>query len=291
MELHTLGVDGGYTQHDVIAVARAFTGWTIESPRENPVFYFDERLHDPDPKRVLGKKINAGGIKDAEQVLDLLAKNRHTAHHISLQLAQHYVSDDPPETLVKRMSKTFEKSKGDLRAVMTTMIYSPEFWSRRAFRAKVKTPFELVASTVRALGTDVDQPLQMAQWVARIGEPLYQCLTPNGYSDAASAWVSTGSLLNRMNFAVALTNNKIRGAQVDVNSLVGLDVSGNPKLALDRVETVFLAGQVSDTTRATLDKETGDPQFIGATLDDPVKQVNLSLLTGLVLGSPEFQKR
>jgi uncharacterized protein (DUF1800 family) len=291
MELHTLGVDGGYTQQDVIAVARAFTGWTIASPRENPAFYFDERLHDPDPKRVLGKKINAGGIKDAEQVLDLLAKNQHTAHHISLQLAQHFVSDDPPETLVKRMSKTFEKSKGDIRAVMTTMIYSPEFWSRTAFRAKVKTPFELVASTVRALGADVDQPLQMAQWVARIGEPLYQCLTPNGYSDAASTWVSTGSLLNRMNFAVALTNNKIRGAQVDVSSLVGLDVSGNPKLALERVETVFLAGQVSDTTRATLDKETSDPQILGATLDDPVKQVNLSLLTGLVLGSPEFQKR
>src|SRR6202521_1149069 len=291
MELHTLGVDGGYTQQDVIDVARAFTGWTIESPRENPAFYFDERLHDPDPKRVLGKKINAGGIKDAEQVLDILAKNRHTAHHISLQLAQHFVSDDPPETLVKRMSKTFEKSKGDIRAVMTTMIYSPEFWSRAAFRAKVKTPFELVASTVRALGADVDQPLQMAQWVARMGEPLYQCLTPNGYSDKAAAWISTGSLLNRVNFAVALRNNKIRGAQVDVNSLVGLDVSGNPKLALDRVETVFLAGQVSDTTRATLDQETTEPQIVGATLDDPVKQVNLRLLTGLVLGSPEFQNR
>src|ERR1700726_258956 len=235
MELHTLGVDGGYNQEDVIAVARAFTGWTIESPRENPVFYFDERIHDPDPKRVLGKNIKGGGIKDGEQVLDLLVKNQNTARHISLQLAQHFVSDDPPPALVARMAKTYEKSKGDIRAVMTTMIYSPEFWSRSAFRAKVKTPFELVASTARALGADVDQPLQLAQWVARIGEPLYQCLTPNGYSDTASTWVSTGSLLNRMNFAVALTNNKIRGAQVDVSSLVGLDVSGNPKLALDRV--------------------------------------------------------
>ena len=291
MELHTLGVDGGYTQKDVIDVARAFTGWTIESPRDKPAFYFDERLHDPDPKRVLGKKIKSGGLNDGEQVLDLLAKDKHTAHHISLQLAQHFVSDNPPEALVERMAKIFEKSKGDIRAVMTTMIYSPEFWSRMAFRAKVKTPFELVASTVRAVGADVDQPLQMAQWVARMGEPLYQCLTPNGYSDAASAWISTGSLLNRMNFAVALTNNKIRGAQVDVKSLVGLDVTGNAKLALDRVETVFLAGQVSDTTRTTLDRESSDPQILGATLDDPVKQINLSLLTGLVLGSPEFQKR
>ena len=292
MELHTLGVDGGYTQQDVIDVARAFTGWTITSPRENPQFYFDERLHDPDPKRVLGKKIKAGGgIKDAEQVLDLLAKNQHTAHHISLQLAQHFVSDDPPPALVARMAKTFEKSKGDIRAVMSTMIYSPEFWSRSAFRAKVKTPFELVASTLRALGADMDQPLPMAQWVANIGEPLYQCLPPNGYSDKAATWVSTGALVNRMNFAIALTNNKIRGAEVDVNSLVGSDVGANPQLALDRVETAFLSGQISDATRATLQKETADPQILGAKLDDPAKPVNVALITGLVLGSPEFQKR
>jgi uncharacterized protein (DUF1800 family) len=291
MELHTLGVDGGYTQKDVIDVARAFTGWTIESPRDNPEFYFDERLHDPDPKRVLGKKIKGGGIKDAEQVLDLLAKNKNTAHHISLQLAQHFVSDDPPAALVARMQKTYEKSKGDIRAVMTTMIYSPEFWTRAAFRAKVKTPFELVASTARALGADMDQPLQMAQWVARIGEPLYQCLPPNGYSDKAAAWVNTGALLNRMNFAIALSGNKIRGAQVDLNSLVGADANANAQVALTRVEALILSGQISDSTRATLDKETTDPQILGAKLDDKVKQVNVALITGLVLGSPEFQKR
>jgi uncharacterized protein (DUF1800 family) len=291
MELHTLGVDGGYKQEDVIEVARAFTGWTIESPRENPVFYFDERIHDPDPKRALGKSIKGGGIKDGEQVLDLLVKNQHTARHISLQLAEHFVSDDPPPALVARMAKTFEKSKGDIRAVMTTMIYSPEFWSRAAFRAKVKTPFELVASTTRALGADVDQPLQLAQWVARIGEPLYQCLPPNGYSDKAVAWVSTGALLNRVNFAVALTSNKVRGAQVDINSLVGTDVGANPHMALERVEAEFLAGQVSDSTRTTLEKEMIEPRILGAKLDDPVTQVNVSLITGLVLGSPEFQKR
>jgi uncharacterized protein (DUF1800 family) len=291
MELHTLGVDGGYKQEDVIEVARAFTGWTIASPRENPVFYFDERIHDPDPKRVLGRNIKGGGIKDGEQVLDLLAKNQHTARHISLQLAEHFVSDDPPQELVARMAKTFEKSKGDIRAVMTTMIYSPEFWSRAAFRAKVKTPFELVASTTRALGADVDQPLQLAQWVSRIGEPLYQCLTPNGYSDKAVAWVSTGALLNRVNFAVALTSNKVRGAQVDINSLVGADVVASPQLALDRIESEFLAGQISDSTRATLEMEMTEPRILGAKLDDPVTQVNVSLITGLVLGSPEFQKR
>jgi hypothetical protein len=174
---------------------------------------------------------------------------------------------------------------------MTTMIYSPEFWSRAAFRAKVKTPFELVASATRALGADMDQPRTMVQWVNRIGEPLYQCLTPNGYSDKGASWVSTAALLSRMNFAVDLTGNKIRGAQVDLNSLVGADVTASPQLAMDRVESVFLAGQVSDTTRATLDKETADPQMLGAKLDDPAKQVNVGLITGLVLGSPEFQKR
>lgn len=291
MELHTLGVDGGYKQQDVIEVARALTGWTIESPRENPAFYFDERIHDPDPKRVLGKKIKAGGIKDGEQVLDLLVKDKHTARHIALQLAEHFVSDDPPPALVARMAKAFEKSKGDIRAVMTAMIYSPEFWSRAAFRAKVKTPFELVASTARALGADVDQPMQLAQWVSRIGEPLYQCLTPNGYSDKAATWISTGALLNRMNFAVALTSNKVRGSQVDINSLVGTDVGANSKLALQRVETEFLAGQVSDSTRTTLEKEMIEPKILGAKLDDPVTQVNVGLITGLVLGSPEFQKR
>jgi len=291
MELHTVGVDGGYKQADVIAVARAFTGWTIESPRENPAFYFDERIHDPDPKRVLGKNIKGGGIKDAEQVLDLLAKDQHTARHISLQLAEHFVSDDPPPALVARMARMFQKSKGDIRAVMTTMIYSPEFWSRAAFRAKVKTPFELVASTTRALGADVDQPLQLAQWVSRIGEPLYQCLAPNGYSDKAAAWVSTGALLNRVNFAIALSSNKVRGAQVDINSLVGTDVGADPKLALDRIESEFLARQVSDSTRATLEKEMKEPRILGAKLDDRVTDVNVSLITGLVLGSPEFQKR
>ena len=291
MELHTLGVDGGYKQEDVIEVARAFTGWTIESPRENPAFYFDERIHDPDAKRVLGKKIKGGGIKDGEQVLDLLVKDKHTAQHISLQLAEHFVSDDPPPALVAHMAKTFEKSKGDIRAVMATMVYSPEFWTRAAFRAKVKTPFELVVSTARALGADVDQPMQLAQWVSRIGQPLYQCLPPTGYSDKAAAWVSTGALLNRMNFAIALTGDKVRGARVDINSLVGTDLAGSPQIALQRVEGEFLAGQVSDATRTTLEQEMVEPRILGAKLDDPVKQVNVGLITGLVLGSPEFQKR
>lgn len=145
--------------------------------------------------------------------------------------------------------------------------------------------------SARALGADVDQPRQLAQWVSRIGEPLYQCLPPNGYSDKAAAWVSTGALLNRVNFAIALTGNKVRGSQVDVNSLVGSDVGTNSPLALERIEREFLAGQISDSTRATLEKEMTEPRILGAKLDDPVKQINIGLITGLVLGSPEFQKR
>ena len=291
MELHTLGVDGGYTQQDVVEVARCFTGWTITEPRVNPQFYFDDRIHDPDPKRVLGKKIHAGGLKDGEQVLDLLSKNQRTAHHISLELAQHFVSDTPPERLVERMAKTFRKSNGDLREVMRTMVYSPEFWSRAAYRAKVKTPFELVVSTARALGTDVDDAMPLVGWVSRIGQPLYQYLQPTGYSDKAEAWVNTGALLNRLNFAITLASNRVAGSGVQLAPLLGTDSADDPYQALDRAVDVFLAGQVSETTRATLVKESSDPQVLGAKLAAPVRQANLGLITGLVLGAPEFQQK
>ena len=169
LELHTLGVDGGYTQKDVIAVARCFTGWTIRDLRTNPQFAFDPRIHDPDKKIVLGKKIHAGGVRDGEEVLKSLSNHSSTGRFISTKLARHFVSDQPPATLVAAMAGTFRKTDGDIRAVLQTMVYSKEFWSRAAFRAKVKTPFELVASTARALGADVDAPLPLVQAIARIG--------------------------------------------------------------------------------------------------------------------------
>ena len=291
MELHTLGVDGGYTQQDVIEVARCFTGWTIASPKENPQFYFDDRIHDPGEKLVLGKKIHSGGIRDGEEVLDLLSKNPHTAHHISLQLAQYFVADAPPEVLVERMVKTWKKTNGDLREVMRTMIYSPEFWARASYRAKVKTPFELVASAARVLGADVDQAQPLVSWSARIGEPLYQCLPPDGYSDKAQSWVNTGALLNRLNYAIALASNHIRDTAVELTPLVGDDVGADPQKALDRVMNLFLGEGVSDATRATLESESNDPKVTGAKLDDPIREVNLGVLSGLVLGAPEFQER
>ena len=291
MELHTLGVDGGYTQKDVTEVARCFTGWTIEKPRENADFKFDERMHDPDPKVVLGKKIHGGGIKDGEQVIELLARHPSTAKFISTKLARRFVSDTPPQSLVARMAKTFESSDGDIRAVLKTMMYSPEFWSREAYRAKIKTPFELVVSTARALGADVDTPMPLVQWTGRIGEPLYQCQPPTGYADKSDAWVNTGALLNRLNFSLALAGNKVRGSRSDVGSLLGPEADGDAKAALNRAVQVFLAGQPAATTVDTLEKQLENPQVLQAKLDDPVKRVDLGVVAGLVLGAPEFQRR
>src|SRR5204862_3696398 len=229
-------------------------------PRVNPQFKFDERIHDPDPKIVLGKKIHAGGMKDGQQVIELLVRHPSTAKFISTKLARRFVTDNPPPALVSRMAETFKSSDGDIRAVMRTMIYSPEFWTRDAHRAKIKTPFEFVASTVRALGTDVDTPMPLVQWVGRIGEPLYQCQPPTGYADKAETWVNTGALLNRLNYALALAGNKMRGARTDVSSLLGVDSSAEPRMALDRAVQVFLGGQAGPTTVETLEKQLDNPQ-------------------------------
>jgi uncharacterized protein (DUF1800 family) len=291
MELHTLGVDGGYTQQDVINVAKAFTGWTIKQPQRDPEFFFDDRIHDKGTKTVLGHQIHAGGMKDGEEVLDLLARDPHTAHHISFELAQRFVSDNPPDALVERMAQTFLKSDGDIREVLRTMIYSPEFWSKDVYQTKIKTPFEFVVSATRAVGADVDVPLMLVQWTTRIGQPLYQCEPPTGYSDKADAWVNTGALLNRMNFSLALTSNRLRGAQVDIDSLLNSQGATDPHAMLDRSIQLLLSGQVSAETRDTLEKQLDDPQILQATLGDPVKQVNAAMIAGLVLGSPEFQRR
>ena len=291
MELHTLGVDGGYTQKDVTEVARCFTGWTIDRPRISPQFKFDDRLHDPDPKIVLGKKIHAGGMRDGEEVIDLLAHSPSTAKFISTELARRFVSDNPPPALVAHMSQTFLSSSGDIRSVMRAMIYSPEFWSREAYRAKIKSPFELVVSAARALGTDVDMAQPLVGWIARIGEPLYHCQPPTGYSDKAETWVNTGALLNRLNFSLALAGNRVRGSRSDVAALLGTDAETDAKSALENAVKVFLGGQASPTTVETLQKQLDNPQVLQARLDDPVKEVNLGVVAGLVLGAPEFQRR
>ena len=259
MELHTLGVDGGYTQKDVTEVARAFTGWTIDNPRLGGGFRFNPRLHDPGQKVVLGHVIKAGGGEsDGDQVLDILAKQPATARFIATKLARRFVSDTPPPALVDRAAARFRATDGDLREVMRTILTSPEFLAPEAYRAKVKTPFEFVVSAARAVGADVQEALPLVRQLQQLGMPLYQCQPPTGYKDTADAWVNTGALVSRMNFALTLAGNKLRG--ISVASLPTADQ--------------ILAGDLSETTRATIAKATDSPQ-----------------MAALTLGSPEFQRR
>jgi hypothetical protein len=243
------------------------------------------------PKTVLGHKIDAGGMGDGDEVIRLLAHDPHTAHHISFELAQHFVSDNPPPALVDRMAQTFLDKDGDIRAVLHTMIYSPEFWSRAAYRVKVKTPFELVVSAARAVDANVDIPLPLVMWTARIGEPLYQCQPPTGYKDTADTWVNTGALLNRLNYSLTLASNRLRGSHVDIPSLLHVDLAADPESALDSAIATLLDNDVAAQTRATLQKQLDDPQVLQASLDDQVKQINVGTVAGLVLGAPEFQRR
>ena len=291
MELHTVGVDAGYTQQDVIQMAECLTGWTIHEPRKDPQYFFDEKIHGEGRKVVMGRTFNYGGEKDGEEALKMLAGQPATAHFISLEMAHHFVSDNPPAPLIDRMTRSFTATNGDIRAVLRTMIYSPEFWSKDAYRSKVKTPFELVVSTSRALNAESTISLPLSQWVARMGEPLYLCQPPTGYSDKAETWVNTGALLNRLNFALAFAGDKMGGATVDLNTMLGEEASIDPSTALARSIQIFLDGQISQSTQETLEARLKDPQILQARLDDPVKQVNEGLIVGLVLGTPEFQRR
>jgi uncharacterized protein (DUF1800 family) len=216
LELHTLGVDGGYTQKDVTEVARCFTGWTIRQPRQAGEFEFNARMHDDGEKLVLGTRIPAGGgIDDGFTVLHLLAHHPATARFVSRELAVRFIADDPPATLVNRMAATFLKKNGDLRAVLKIMFESPEFWSRGAYRAKMKSPLEMVASSLRATNADVDFTFGLNNQLHQLGEPLYRKAEPTGYSNSGQEWLNSAGLLARMNFSVALANNKVPGVKVD----------------------------------------------------------------------------
>jgi uncharacterized protein (DUF1800 family) len=216
LELHTLGVDGGYGQDDVVNVARAFTGWTIDAPRRGGGgFTFNARMHDDKEKVVLGQRIPGGGGKqDGERVLDIVAAHPSTARHIALKLAARLVSETPPPALVERVAKVFLDTGGDLRAVTRAIITSPEFMSPAARRAKVKTPFEFAISALRATGADVSNAAPLVQQLRTLGMPLYGAQPPTGYDDTAASWINSGALLARMNFAVALAGNKIPGTRV-----------------------------------------------------------------------------
>jgi uncharacterized protein (DUF1800 family) len=264
MELHTLGVEGGYTQKDVQEVARAFTGWTIRDPRgylnqtgDAGTFVFNSRLHDAGEKVVLGHKIPAGGgIEDGQRVLDILVRHPSTAKFIATKLARRFVSDEPPPALVARVAAAFRQSDGDIRATLRALFTAPEFFSTTARRAKIKTPFEYAVSAVRTLGAETDARPAFHQWIARMGEPLYMYQAPTGYPDTAEHWVNTGALVERLNFALALVSNNVPGTRVDLSRFVGEEAASarsvNRQRVVDRFLEVVLQGDVSPKSREVL---------------------------------------
>jgi uncharacterized protein (DUF1800 family) len=289
MELHTLGVNGGYTQQDVTEVARVFTGWTLKEPRQGGGFTFEERTHEPGNKTVLGHRIKQKGEKEGLEVLHILAHHPSTAKFICTKLAMRFVSDDPPPALVDRMAQTFLKKQGNIREVLKTMLDSPEFWAPEAYRAKVKTPLEFVVSAVRASGADVTDPMPIARQMQNMGMPLYGNQAPTGYSMKADAWVNSSALLGRMNFAMALTSGKIKGVQVD-NEPAPIR-SEDPQQTLVELENNLLAGEVSKQTHDVISARLQDAKITRRKLDDPARPPNISMIAGLLLGSPEFQRR
>jgi uncharacterized protein (DUF1800 family) len=331
MELHTLGVNGGYTQHDVTEVAKVFTGWGVNPPRDGGDFFYNDRRHEPGDKHVLGKTVRDNGQQEGFEVLHMLATSPATAHFISRKLAIRFVSDDPPPALVDRMAKTYLSHHGDIREVLRTMFKSPEFWSRENYRAKVKTPLEFVLSSVRATDAEAIHPQGLIASLNQMGMPLYGMQPPTGYSESAAAWVSSSALLMRMNFALALTANKLPGIHCDLPALTGTDAAAPASSAADvteeaRLEQVLLHGSVAEKTHETVlaemqklpEQEQNAAQFAdkakAEAQADPLgggmlvrknkpaaKAVNLnvavvgatetSVAAGLLLGSPDFQRR
>jgi uncharacterized protein (DUF1800 family) len=276
MELHTLGVDGGYTQQDVTEVARAFTGWTINGPRQGGGFRFDARLHDNGEKVVLGRRIKAGaGQGDGEQVLDILASHPSTARFIATKLARRFVNDTPPPSLVDRAASRFRDTRGDLREVVRTILMSPEFYGPGAYRAKVKTPLEFLVSALRATGAETDNAASLVRTLQQLGMPPYQCQPPTGYQDGAETWLNAGALVNRMNAALSLTQGDLPGVSVGDHSILG---SFDRRHDLDVLRGRMVASMLGNDASAT-------------TLAAVSKAESASQMAALVLGSPEFQKR
>ncbi len=298
MELHTLSVNGGYTQKDVTEVAKVFTGWTLDQPNKGGDFRFEPRMHEPGDKYVLGHRIKPTGEKEGLQVLHLLAHDPKTAHFISQKLAMRFVSDNPPPALVDRMAHTFMKKDGDIREVLRTMFQSPEFWSPESYRAKVKTPLEFVVSAVRASGAEVDDARALVGTLNNMGMMPYGMMPPTGYSMKAETWVNSSALIGRMNFALGLAAGKIRGVTVDLVALSGeaAQPPADAHQTLAMLEDSLLAGDISKQTHDTITKQLDDPKISQTKisqrrLDDPKRAPNVAAITGLLLGSPEFQRR
>lgn len=345
MELHTLGVDGGYTQADIIEVAKAFTGWTITDPRgyrraaasmidgteekrlarlqkqagipedvESGEFYFNPRWHDPNPKKILGETVNEGGIKDGLKVIDILVSRPQTAKFIARKLVNKFVSDNPSERLVNHVADAFQRSKGDIKTTLKAIFTDKEFFAPETYRAKIKSPFELAVSSIRALGGNTNASPAFLAMLNKLGEVPYGYQAPTGYPDTAEDWVNTGALLERLNFAVAIASNRIPGTRVDLKDFSTTDKAKS----LERAIAEILDGDISPATKANLMKQLEQPLpdvKAGKELTDEVevpnmrtpgqqggqnRQARLLNPTGnpdvfkavsLVLGSPEFQRQ
>jgi uncharacterized protein (DUF1800 family) len=298
MELHTLGVNGGYTQKDVTELARVLTGWTLEEPRLGGGFVFKDRRHEPGDKVVLGHTFHEDGQHEGEAALEMLARKPETAQFICTKLAQRFVSDTPPASLVNAMAKTFMESDGDIKAVMRTMLRAPEFWERNMYRTKVKTPLEFEVSAIRATGAEITRSRSLSDALNRMGMPLYGAQPPTGYSMRAETWVNSGALLNRMNVALSLGTGKLAGVRIDAAKLAG--ISNNTDDVLRLLEQTLVAGGVSaqtnDTIAAQLNgQQVNAPPATGQKQDAAKRtvttSVNQGVVAGLILGSPEFQRR
>ena len=316
MELHTLGVSGGYTQADVTQVARVLTGWTVDRPERGGGFEFDPRRHEPGTKVVMGQKFKDRGEEEGRQLLHMLATRPATAQFVSRKLAVRFVSDDPPQVLVDRMAKTFLSSDGDIAAVLSTLFHSPEFWDTNMYRAKVKTPIEFVVSAARASNADIENMQPLANAVRAMGMPLYGCVTPNGYSWTSDTWVSTNALVNRMNFTLSMAANRLPGISIawdptetannDTATLETNPSAPDPQVEESRLEALLVAGGVSDSTRAAVLQQLEQQENEGSAVAVPIGALERrkfraravtetkeqdQLLAGLLLGSPEFQRR
>lgn len=280
MELHTLGVDGGYSQEDVIQVAKCLTGWTINAPRQGGSFQFRPFLHEDGDKVVLGHRIRSGGIEEGEQVLRMLANHPSTARFISTKLVRRFVADDPPPDLVDAASLTFERTGGDLREVLRTLFTHPHFFSPQVYQAKIKKPLELVASALRASGAEMKPARHLMRMLAEMGEALYLCQEPTGYPDVASAWINTNSLLKRLNFALALASDQIPLIRVDLASAWPLFQQLRlPEPSAQQLEqTHLLLGQIGEE-----ENQRGDLR--------PARLPKQVIASAFMLGSPQFQKR
>jgi len=280
LELHTLGVDGGYTQHDVIDVARIFTGWSIERPQRGGDFEFHDWAHDRGEKLVLGVWFEGGhDMDEGIRLLKVLANHPATMHHVSRKLCQRFVNDDPPDGCVDDAVAAWKRSSGDMREVLRAIFHGPDFWAAGNVRAKVKTPLEFVVSATRALAAEPDTSPCLAQVVARLGEPLFLHVAPDGYPEQEAAWVNSGALLDRMNAAVALASGKLPGVTVVLDSIVPV---GDADQLIGAVNEKILGGTMSENTKQVLRREL-------ASIGDPVQA--RALAVGLALGGPEFQRQ